>query len=603
MKRISILFSFLIFTFSLSTAQTIGQLWGMTPAGGDSGGGILFNYDPITNYDSVVHQFVVPGQAPYGTPIQASDGNFYGMTYQGGTYGAGIIYKCTPLGRITILHYFKGGSTDGKNPYGDLLQASDGNLYGMTYAGGSSNFGTLFKCTTAGTFTLLHTFKGGASDGIYPYYGGLIQATDGNFYGMTQYGGAFSHGIIFKCTTSGALTVVHSFARGATDGEYSEGSIIQASDGNLYGMTFQGGASNYGTIFKCTISGTLTELHSFIGGVTDGMYPEGKLMQASDGNLYGMAVAGGSSNDGIIFKCTTAGTMTLLHNFTGGSSDGANPYGGLIQATDGNLYGETSGGGASNNGIVFKCTTAGAVTVLHTLAGRPTDGSSPIGNLIQGIDGNLYGTTLNGGATGYGCLFKCTTIGTENLLYSFVTSAIGDYPYSSELLQANDGNLYGTTAWGGTFNNGTIFKCDSSAIVSTISNFPGTNNNAPNPWSGIIQATDSNFYGATVNNGTYNLGYIFKITPSGISTILHNFSASTSDGDRGVSRPLQANDGYLYGMTQYGGSSGKGIIYKCSTAGVFTVIHNFTGGSSDGNQPLGHLIQASDGNLYGMTVQ
>jgi uncharacterized repeat protein (TIGR03803 family) len=251
-------------------------------------------------------------------------------------------------GTATVLHAFA-GTSDGVSPQGSLIQANDGNLYGMTSGGGASNGGTVFQITPAGTLTVLHAFVG-ATDGVSPQ-GSLIQASDGNFYGMTSGGGANNGGTVFQITPAGTLTVLHAFV-GATDGVSPQGSLIQASDGNFYGMTSGGGANNGGTVFQITPAGILTVLHAF-AGATDGISPQGSLIQASDGNLYGMTSGGGANNGGTVFQITLAGTLTVLHAFAG-ATDGISPQGSLIQASDGTLYGMASGGGANNSGTVFQ---------------------------------------------------------------------------------------------------------------------------------------------------------------------------------------------------------------------------------------------------------
>ncbi len=198
--------------------------------------------------------------------------------------------------------------------------------------------------------TTLYSF--GGSDGSGPW-AGLIQATDGNFYGTTTQGGAYGDGTVFKITPSGALTTLHSFA--GSDGSSPYAGLIQGTDGNFYGTTYYGGAATWcygyagcGTIFRITPSGTLTTLHSFDGG--DGAWPQAGLLQANDGNFYGTALTGGATTFcygypgcGTIFKITPSGTLTTLYSFQG--SEGAIPIGGLIQASDGKFYGTTEGGG------------------------------------------------------------------------------------------------------------------------------------------------------------------------------------------------------------------------------------------------------------------
>jgi uncharacterized repeat protein (TIGR03803 family) len=248
--------------------------------------------------------------------------------------------------------------------------------------------------TTTGVETVLYSFAGG-SDGDHPD-AGLIQGSDGNFYGTTKLGGANSAGTVFKITAAGAETVLHSFGSGS-DGATPIASLIQGSDGNFYGTTI----ANQGTVFKITAAGVETVLYSF-GSGSDGNNPNAALIQGSDGNFYGTTVNGGANNQGTVFKVTPAGIETVLYSFAGGS-DAANPARALLQGSDGNFYGTAAGGGAQ--GTVFKVTPAGIETVLHSFAGG-SDGAIPVTVLIQGSDGNFYGTTADGGANGFGTVFK-----------------------------------------------------------------------------------------------------------------------------------------------------------------------------------------------------
>jgi uncharacterized repeat protein (TIGR03803 family) len=335
---------------------------------------------------------------PYGSLIQASDGDLYGMTLGGGANDAGAVFKINPAGTETLLHSFDG--TDGQNPFGNLVQASDGNFYGMTETG-TGNAGTIFKMTPSGTVTVLHSFSGGA-DGANPY-GTLIQARDGNFYGVTSYGGAGAAGTVFEITPAGTETILHSFTGQPTDGGAPYGSLVQGSDGNLYGMTLVGGANNDGTVFKIS-AGTESLLHSFAGGTTDGATPYGSLIQGQDGNFYGMTESGGTYGSGTLFRITPGGTETVLYSFAGGTADGANPEGSLIQANDGNFYGMTQGGGAQNAGTLFEITPAGAETVLYSFPGAYAGEANTYGNLIQTTNGDLYGLA-NFGTYTYGEVF------------------------------------------------------------------------------------------------------------------------------------------------------------------------------------------------------
>jgi uncharacterized repeat protein (TIGR03803 family) len=339
------------------------------------------------------------GASPFMAVLtQGVDGNLYGTSSAGGAHGKGTIFKITPSGKLTTIYSFcsLSGCSDGATPYGGLLLASDGNFYGTTFAGGTRNGGTVYKITPAGKLTTLHKFTFG-SDGAEPY-DALIQANDGNFYGTAQFGGAHQLGVVFKITPQGTLTTLHSF--NGNDGSEPEAGVIQGSDGNLYGTTYNGGLSGgYGAAFKMTLSGTFTTLHLF-NDQTDGRQIVSGLVESSDGNFYGTASGGGTSNDGTLFRITPSGAFNVLHNFDG--TDGIAPNL-LLLGSDGNLYGTAINGG-SGNGTVFEASYSGTIATLHSF--NNTDGALPFAGPGQYTDGSLYGATLYGGSRKVGTVYK-----------------------------------------------------------------------------------------------------------------------------------------------------------------------------------------------------
>jgi uncharacterized repeat protein (TIGR03803 family) len=280
--------------------------------------------------------------------VQGNDGNFYGMT----SLTNGDIFQITPTCESKIIHSFT-EFYDGAFPeYSSLVRGSDGNFYGMTKMGGTNNMGTIFKITSEGDETILHSFRNATDDGASPY-NSLIQGTDGNFYGMTYGGGLVGGGTVFKVTSTGAVTILSSFTSTVDTGDRPTGNLIEASDGNFYGMTPQGGTHLKGLIFKITPNGVMTQLWSF-GSDGDGAGPYGSLIQGHDGNLYGLTAYGGIDDKGTIFKITLSGEETVLHSFGHDVNDGAVPYGSLLEGSDGYFYGMTNSGGTNNLGIVFK---------------------------------------------------------------------------------------------------------------------------------------------------------------------------------------------------------------------------------------------------------
>jgi uncharacterized repeat protein (TIGR03803 family) len=375
-------------------------------------------------------------------------------------FAACMAVIAAPAQTFTNLVDFNG--SNGANPESSLILGTDGNFYGTAAQGGANGHGTVFQLTPAGALTTLYSFCSLAScaDGNAPE-GGLVQGTDGNFYGTTQIGGANNYGTIFKITPTGTLTTLHSFD--FADGAYPQAALIQAPSGTFYGTARQGGlVGGDGAVFKITPAGVFTALHSFSG--TDGAYPSAGLVRAADGNFYGTTEIGGSgtycgvgTECGTVFKMTPTGTLTTLHNFNG--TDGINPLSTLVETSDG-FYGTTNEGGnlscASPNGCgtVFKITPSGTLTTLHRF--HLTDGYSPASGLTYGSDGNFYGTTQFGAAGVYGTVFEITPAAVLTTLHSFDNTDGANL--IGGLLQASDGTFYGTTLSGGTSNDGTIFS-------------------------------------------------------------------------------------------------------------------------------------------------
>jgi uncharacterized repeat protein (TIGR03803 family) len=298
--------------------------------------------------------------------------------------------------------------------------------------------------------------------------------------------------------------------------------------------------------------------------------------------------------------CVTALAITAvaqnyspLVSFTG--ANGANPaYESLTLGTDGKLYGTTSAGGAHGFGTVFQMTTNGTLTSLYSFT-NGSDGEIPYSGLVQGADGNFYGTTLAGGANSFGTIFKITPSGTLTTVYAF-DGTHGATPQSAMIL-GTDGNFYGTTGRGGVSSVGTVFKLTPGGTLTTLHSFGGSDGTVP--LAGLVQASDGNFYGTAATGGDSNAGTVFMITPGGSFTRLHSFAGT--DGAQPYGPLVQASDGNLYGTTSARGANSFGTVFKITTGGTFTSLHDLT--LSDGAAPFGGLIQAADGNLYGTTSE
>jgi uncharacterized repeat protein (TIGR03803 family) len=347
------------------------------------------------------------GGDPFPAVIRDAAGNLFGTTDYAGQFNAGVVFKVSKTGQETVLYSFcsSSGCPDGEYPYAPLVQDAAGNLYGTTQYGGAASIGVVFKVSPTGTETVLHSFTGGA-DGALPY-GGLFRDPAGTLYGTTESGGAANLGVAFKITKAGKETVLHSFTGSAKDGsEPASASFYMDAQRNLYSVTSHGGTANEGVLYKLTPKGKLTVLHSFAAGTTDGCYPYGTPAVDAHGNMYGGTGGCGTSNFGVVWKVSKNGSETILHNFAG-ASDGQSPLAGVILDAAGNIYGTTNTGGASGFGTAFEVNKKGKFTLLHTFTGG-TDGKYLYGGLILDPKGRIYGTTINGGTGGYGTVWRIT---------------------------------------------------------------------------------------------------------------------------------------------------------------------------------------------------
>lgn len=362
-------------------------------------------------YDAA-NQTAPNGVDALGGLVQGPDRNFYGITGWGGTVqncpmpfmngaGCGTVIKLTPAGKLIVLHSFcgiegcGGLNVDGWLPMGRLIFGSDGNLYGTTNQGGlvanRYNSGTIFKISRNGTYKILHMFSGnsGTGDGANPT-AGLIQASDGNFYGTTQAGGTHGSGTVFRMTPSGVVTVIHSFS--PSDGEYPQSALFEARDGNLYATCYGGGANSVGTAFRISKSGSFQKLYDFTNAPGNlGYAPKAGLVQGPDGDLYGTTWAGGNNfgSTGTLYKLTTSGTVTLLANFDP-NSNGSVPVAVPLLGSDGNLYltASQSGGlnphGYDDQGAIDRLTTSFAPPRPAIGSFYPTKGTPGVNVTIAG---------------------------------------------------------------------------------------------------------------------------------------------------------------------------------------------------------------------------
>lgn len=479
----------------------------------------------------------------------------------------------------TVLYSFGTNSGDPKNPQtnGLMSQGRDGNLYSTSNAGGSFNLGAAFTITPAGTLTKLLDFKN------VPL-GGLNLGFDGNFYGTTSIGGTTNAGTVFKITPTGQLTTLWNFK--TTDGGNPSYPPFQGQDGNFYGSA-PGGSLGYGLIYKLTSAG-LAALGTF--NATNGNGPN-LPTQGTDGSFYGTARFGGthgfgcSIGCGTVYKLSPNGTITVLHPFGGYPNDGANPVGVLVQGNDGNFYGTTLAGGAHNYGSVFKMTPSGQVTVLYSfcsLAGC-ADGKNPYVGLIAATDGNLYGTA-QGGAHNAGEIFKVTTTGVFTTLYSFcnVTACADGFFPQTPLMQHTNGKFYGVTESGGAnaLNGGVFYSLDVGLkpFVNLLTWTGKVGKTVEILGQGFNGATKVSFNGTAATFSISSDTYLTAVVPNGATTGF--VTVTTSEGTLKSNRKFIVTPNILSFSPQSGPVGTPVVITGTSFTGTTVVAFGGVGATT-----------------------
>lgn len=589
-----------------------GMLYGTTPSTMLTRG-TAFRIGTDGSGYALIRQFNTTdgeGFGPVGELVVGPGDLLYGVAAGGGAAAKGVVFKMALDGSgYRRIYDFLGGS-DGQSPRG-LMLGLDGMLYGTTLNGGSANLGTVFRVAPDGSqYSRLVDFLGtAAGDGSNPR-AALVQTADGALYGTTYSGGAANRGCVFGLDPTGAnYRRLHDFA--ATDpseGKYPQAPLLVGSDGALYGITFDGGMDNDGTIFTVKTDGAgYRRLWNFNLYGSDGLNPWATLLQARDGLLYGSCTWGGAQGGGSLFKFDPAtAAYTVIYEFPSQAGNNQSPST-LIQGLDDQLYGMAAGGGSSQTGTVFRVAPNGqGFTLLHEFKDTEDliDGSAPYGGLLQTSNGMLYGVTSGGGIPGSGVLFRMAADGTNYaILHEFGDVGDGAQPAES-LVQGRDGLLYGTTYWGGTHGGGTFYRIVPDGSGYTIlHHFGGTDGRYPS--GPLLQAPDGLFYGVASEAGAANGGTVFRVAPDGTGfTVLHDFAgpnAAARDGATPYGALVQAADGTLFGVTLAAGAALRGTLFSLRPdTASFATLHHFTGSPTDGADSYGLLLVNGD-RLYGMS--
>lgn len=600
--------------YATLTLGSDGRLYGTTLFGGSppafGSNGTLYRLYPDGSGFEVLHSFGAPGdgRVPWAGVIEGEPGTFYGVTSGGGIGpGWGTLYTWDAAGGYAVLHSFAGGVA-GTSPQGELFyDGSTGQLWGTTGGGGTTNCGTVFKRPPAAAVSVVHSFD--CVTATAPI-AGLVLGPDGQLWGTTY--GTYSSGgaSVFRIDPvdpSHPVSIVHAFPGGQVN---VRGRLLVADDGRVYG-TNEGvyNRIDRGSVFRIDPrAGNAFETLRAFGLADPGWEPQ-SLAAGSDGALYGTTHYGGSQGLGTAFRIGANGSIDTIHGFDDSAFQGGIPASTrLMWASDGMLYGTRYDGGAYSAGSIFSLTPAGDRTNLFDFRRDSypyLDGVGPFATLTEASDGHLYGTTAYGGAANWGTVFRITKAGSLTKLYDFGGVSTGSEP-GGRLVEGSDGWLYGTTplnGWNGySAGWGNIFRVRRDAPPSNFQiphSFSDTLSGY-SPDAGLVEAAPGRFFG-TGRGGHFGSGVLFELTAAPLPVgyrVIHEFGGP-GDGSWPTRELVRGSDGLLYGTTGIGGAENRGTVYRIREDGAgYELVHSFTG--SDGSRADG-LTPAPDGNLYGIT--
>jgi len=555
---------------------------------------LCFSRDTLcANILSPIHRFgtnATSGVHPEDRLVLSANGFLYGITSSGGIDGSGTVYRVQPSGaNYTILHHFSPSLLDGSQPLGGLtLDASAGVLFGATRSGGVNGLGTIFRINLDGSgYAILKSFNG--TDGEAPQ-AAVTLGLNGVLYGTTYFGGANKVGTVFKINKDGSgFASLRSFEDASTDGKQPNAALVQDSNGVLYGTAYAGG-NGHGTIFKLNSNGSgYSTLYAF--NLSEGFFARGILL-GSDGVLYGTLGA----SPGSLYKINRNGSGFAVLKAFGAFPEASEPLGTLLEGSDGFLYGTTSRGGANFKGNIFKLAKNGSgySVVRDGTTGRDSEFYA---SLIEGPDGTLYGIATRGGTSDTGTVFKMQKDGGSHTVVK--TFGPSDGVQVNGLMRSSDGALYGTCNLGGQNGTGTLFKLQGDGSGFTVLRSFPTDLGGAFPVGGVTEGPDGYLYGCTSQNSDPIFGTIYKVKKDGTDyTVLKGFP--NTGGTVFPEGPLLlASDGALYGVSRFAGANFKGTIFKLNTDGTgFTELKSFAG-STLGETPDARLLEGSDGAIYG----
>ncbi|OLY93311.1 Por secretion system C-terminal sorting domain-containing protein [Cnuella takakiae] len=570
-----------------------GKLYGLFASGGNNGNGYMFSFDPKTKVFAGRYHFdSANGSSPVGGLVMHSNGKLYGVTQAGGNEDLGVLFSFDPnTGTYARLQDFS--LATGAYPATSLVLAKDGSLYGATAMGGTedTHAGGIFRYVAA-TNRLSHLFyfRWDNKLGSDPA-GGLTVGTDGQLYGATQRGGASNEGVLFRFNTaSKTYNSLYSFA--TETGGKPTGNLL-FHEGRLYGLTQAGNTYDNGGLFAFDIaSSSYANLYAL--KAQDGIYPKGGLTLAGT-TLYGVAPYGGADYGTLFSYNLPTAVFHTVKTFEE-APNGINPVADLTRYTDGLLYGATTGGGSGGRGVIF---SFNPVTKKYQSRYRmdATLGQYMASGFTVGADGKLYGMLSTGGANSAGQIFSFDPVHNNATPVFQFSEAGGAYPDGS-LLRGDDGAFYGTANSGGANGQGALFRFQpATGIFTRLLSFSGAD--GANPIDGLTMGAGTRLYGVTQWGGAHNLGVLYAFDPAtGTTKKLYDFDGAT--GSNPLRRVVMGHDNKLYGTTPAGGKYNKGVLFCFDPKlGTFTVLFHFDG--NKGAHPFGRLAMREDGRLYGFT--
>ena len=582
--------------YSGVTEYSNGNLYGVTSEGGFYNCGTIYEFDPKTDtYTKKIDLDTMLGIAPNGYIFLAADENFYGTTIGGGVNGFGTIFKYNPAtGTITKIFDFD-RTFSGEAAIGSFVQASNGKLYCTTFLGGVNSYGVLFSFDpVANIYNKILDFDG-TTNGKYPREG-MILASDGMLYGTAGYGGSHGFGILYQLNPI-TETFVKKFEFDTATVGSPEGYLMQASNGLIYGLSEFG--NNGGQLFEFNpVTDSLTEkTHSFSAG----MRPNGKLTEVNNGVLIGMALSGGINNAGVIFEYNiNTNTFSVRYDFD--FINGTGPYGsGIYKTNGGRFFGTATTGGLFDGGTFFEYDPATYLFDKKYDFDFSPDGTRPSSSFILSSAGKLFSMTTNGGLNNVGVLFEYDPL-TNNYIkrVDFERSTTGAIP-EGNLVEASNGKLYGMASQGGVNDDGVLFEYDPVTYTFLkLADFDSISTGL-NPLGNLIEAGNGLLYGLTYSGGLNNSGTLFEYNISTNSITKKIDFVGTTNGSFPTGSLFNATDNFLYGMTSTGGLNDYGVIFRFDPlTDMYTKLFDFDR-TNTGGRPLGSLIEASNNKLYGIT--